>query len=58
MSFDMTMGTRVAAVHTATRAQTEAEPVMRFWLQDLIAVAGTTVCTVLASVLAVLVYLS
>jgi hypothetical protein len=52
------MGTRVAAIHAGVRAQTEAEPVMRFWLQDLITVAGTTVCVGLASVFGVLLYLS
>jgi hypothetical protein len=58
MSLDMTIGTRVAAAHTGMRAQTEAEPAMRFWLQDLITVTGTAVCAVLASGLAVLLYLA
>jgi hypothetical protein len=58
MSLDFTMGSRVAAGHTAVRAQTEAEPAMRFWLQDLITVTGTTVCVVLASVFGVLLYLT
>jgi hypothetical protein len=58
MSLDMTMGPRVAAVHTGMVAQTEAEPVMQFWLQDFITVAGTTVCVGLASVFGVLLYLS
>jgi hypothetical protein len=58
MSLDMTMGPRVAAVHTGMVAQTETEPPVRFWLQDLVTVAGTTVCVALASVFGVLLYLS
>ena len=58
MSLDMTIGTRVTAAHTGILAETEAAPPMPFWAQDMIAIMGTGVCAVLASALAVLLYLA
>ena len=58
MSLDMTMEWRAAAFDlTDERIETEAAPITRMWLQDVLAIAGTAFGVLLSSAAGVLLFL-